>query len=394
VKRTHSLHALFATLVAGCGPVLSVDDDDGDDSSASDTVTMTGTATSQTTGMTTVVDTGWDDGLDDGCAQPVHIELFELPRSTLEEWLDAEGQIAPHHCWEACQAAGVWEDVLGCAVLDEGDEPVEPVPPEEPGTTSGSDTGDGGSDDTGEHGDTDTETGDDPLILLECQWTYFCGGGRGHEALRPAPARVEGDVVGRWAAATAHAEAASVAAFMALRDELAAHGAPEDLIARALEAARDEVRHARMMTRIALRRGAVPARPRFDRIEVRELEDLAIENAVEGCVRETWAALEATFAARAATDSDIRAVMGRIAIDETRHAELARDIDEWVRTRLDAAAVERIEAAREQAVTALLTSMERAQQHPALHERAGLPSTASARRLAEGLREAMWSAAC
>lgn len=398
LKRTRSLHALFAALVGGCGPVVGVDDDD-DGSSASDTATASDTTptTGMTTGETTVNDTGWDDGWDSDCTEPVYVDVVELPRSAIEEWLDDRGQIQAGRCWEACAAAGLSDEILGCTVLGEsepGDD--EPVPPEEPGTTtsgtttSGTETGDSGSDDTtGWHGET-TDTGEEPWVLLECQWTYFCGGGRGHEALQAAPEQVDGDAVGRWAAATAHAEAASVAAFLALRDELVAHDAPEELVERALDAARDEVVHARMMTRVARRRGATPPRPRFGPIEVRELEALAIENAVEGCVRETWAALEATYQARAATDADIRAVMKRVADDETRHAELARDVDAWLRTRLDPAALERVDAAREQAVVALMRALERGR-HPALHEHAGLPPSGASRRLAEGLRSTLWS---
>jgi hypothetical protein len=41
----------------------------------------------------------------------------------------------------------------------------------------------------------------------------------------------------------------------------------------------------------------------------RSLESIAIENAVEGCVNETWAALVATLQAAHATDPELRAVM-------------------------------------------------------------------------------------
>ena len=53
---------------------------------------------------------------------------------------------------------------------------------------------------------------------------------------------------------------------------------------------------------------------------MRELEAIAIENAVEGCVRESFGALLATWQAKTAGDARVRAAMKRIARDETRHA--------------------------------------------------------------------------
>ena len=390
MRRTRSLHALFATLVSGCGPVVSVDDDGASASeSDSDTSPTTGMTTSETD--VSVTDTYDDTYYDSGCDEPGGIEVFEVPRSDIEQWLDARGQIEPNHCWEVCWLAGIDGDVIDCGVLVEPDD--EPVPPEEPepGTTGDETGGDeSGDDSTGDSTGEPGTTGEEEWVVVQCEWQYYCGGGRGHAALQPATHPSEGDAVARWAAATAHAEAASVAAFLALRDELEFHDAPADLVARALEAARDEVAHARMMSRIANRRGATPQRPRFAPIEVRALEALAIENAVEGCVRETWAALEATYQARAAHDTDIRAAMSRIALDETRHAELARDIDAWLRTRLDAKAIERVDAARNRAADALAQSLDR-QPDSILHHHAGLPSSEVARRLLNGLQASLWN---
>jgi len=58
------------------------------------------------------------------------------------------------------------------------------------------------------------------------------------------------------------------------------------------------------------------------------------EIAVEGCVRETFGALEATFQAKNANDPQIRRVMRRIAEDETRHAALAWRVAAWIEPRL------------------------------------------------------------
>jgi hypothetical protein len=90
--------------------------------------------------------------------------------------------------------------------------------------------------------------------------------------------------------------------------------------------------------------------PEVESRGVRSLEGIAVENAVEGCVREALGALLASWQAQAAADPLIRAAMKRIAVDETRHAALAFEVDAWVRGRLDASARARVEEARRQAV--------------------------------------------
>ncbi|HEX5102055.1 MAG TPA: hypothetical protein VFV94_21245, partial [Polyangiaceae bacterium] len=59
-----------------------------------------------------------------------------------------------------------------------------------------------------------------------------------------------------------------------------------------------------------------------------------VERAVlEGCIGETQAAVEAAWAAEAATDSVARDVLERIVEDETRHAALAFDFVAWAAER-------------------------------------------------------------
>src|SRR6185503_12478530 len=107
----------------------------------------------------------------------------------------------------------------------------------------------------------------------------------------------------------------------------------------ARRAAGDEVRHHRAMTALARRFGAEPpAVPRAFPDEVRSLEAVAVENAAEGCMRETIGALVAREQAGRAGDPVVRAAMRGIAADEARHAELAFQVDGWARGKLGAAA--------------------------------------------------------
>lgn len=138
-----------------------------------------------------------------------------------------------------------------------------------------------------------------------------------------------GDDIGGELAAMAELEAASVPAFERLARELAAHGAPVELVERARAAARDEVRHARAMTRLAAARGATPRSLAVGELPIRALEAIAIENAVEGCVRESYGALVATYQAERAAP-ELRAVFRAIARDEREHAALSEAVAAWL----------------------------------------------------------------
>jgi hypothetical protein len=131
----------------------------------------------------------------------------------------------------------------------------------------------------------------------------------------------------------AYLEAASVLAFEQLANQLSGFAAPNELIERCRVAASDERAHARWLTVLAQRRGAcvpmvaqTPAKS--------ELLDVALHNAVEGCVHETFAALLAACRAQRATSPVLRRVFAKIAADETVHGQLAWDIHAWLQTRL------------------------------------------------------------
>ena len=113
---------------------------------------------------------------------------------------------------------------------------------------------------------------------------------------------------------------------------------------------------------------------------IRDIETIARENAVEGCTRETYAALVACRQARAATDPAIRAAMAGIARDETRHAALAWAVDGWSQARLAPAARRRVRDARREASDALLAEQS-VTLTPALRAQAGLPDPDEATRM-------------
>ncbi len=192
-----------------------------------------------------------------------------------------------------------------------------------------------------------------------------------------------GTSLGHYFAGAARLEKASVDAFHHLRRELVAHGAPRRFVRAAERAARDEMRHARAMGGLARRYGCVPLAAQVEPRSIRGLEAIAIENAVEGCAREAFGALLATFQAHTAGDAAIRAVMMRVARDETRHAALALQVNGWLKGRLVPTARARVERAHRGAMAALAASVAEAPQ--ALQKPLGLPTALQAHFLQQRL---------
>jgi hypothetical protein len=229
-----------------------------------------------------------------------------------------------------------------------------------------------------------------PGGYLECCF-YPCFNGRRPQGLAlPEPHR--GDEVGRYLASVAYLEAASVQAFERLTRELGAHGAPSPLRGASRRAARDERRHARLTCDLAKAYGAdVPAlltQPRT----VRNLEEMAAENAAEGCVRETFGAAAAMIQAKRAADARVRRAMASIARDETRHAMLAWAVARWLDTKLDSRARARVTAWRDEAVQTLTREAAK-DPHASVRSQLGVPTAAEARVLMSELGKTLWSCA-
>jgi hypothetical protein len=137
--------------------------------------------------------------------------------------------------------------------------------------------------------------------------------------------------LGALFATRAYLEEVSVHAFARLERELAAHRAPHDLLAAARRARRDEIRHTAMTARLARRYGGTPRSPQAPPLQPpRSLFAIALENAVEGCVREAYGAVIALMEARASSDPRVRRAMESVGRDECRHAELAWSVASWI----------------------------------------------------------------
>ncbi|MDP9036920.1 MAG: ferritin-like domain-containing protein [Myxococcota bacterium] len=217
-----------------------------------------------------------------------------------------------------------------------------------------------------------------------------CQTGRRPEGL-PANERLRaGDAVARYLAEMAWLEAASVPAFERLTRELEAHGAPQRLREATRRAALDEVRHADRIGALAARCGGVVDRPRVEALGVRSLEEIAIENAIEGCVRETFGAAVAAVQAERAGDAGFREAMKPIARDEARHAQLSWELAEWLDGKLDEDARRRVSLARRRGAEELWRETSVAPEASVARE-LGVPTRNEAQGMLQSLRESLWS---
>jgi hypothetical protein len=228
-------------------------------------------------------------------------------------------------------------------------------------------------------------------LVFECAWCNNAG--RRPAGFQQAPIGTgarRSDAIGQFFARMAEVEAASISAFRAIRRELSAHAAPCEFVEAAQRAMRDEARHARLTRAIARRHGAKPpATRRLPPAPIRSLEELALDNAVEGCVHETFGALVAHFQARHACDPNIARAMRAIAGDETRHAALAWAVARWVDARLDGPARRRVAERRADAQRRLARSASAPIPH-ALSRVAGLPTPTQARALLRHAELVLW----
>ena len=196
----------------------------------------------------------------------------------------------------------------------------------------------------GEGGAVTTQRCPTRTAMLACSHSLGCIGGRATDGIPAIAADLPADA--HPFVAMARLEAVSVMAFERLRADLEALGVPPALVRSAHDAAIDEGRHANEVARLALRDGELPSRADLGTIDEapRSLLSIALENAREGGVRESYGALVCAYAAQTSDDPVVRETMRSIAGDESRHAAFSWDLDAWAKSRLgleDRATVDR-----------------------------------------------------
>lgn len=228
-------------------------------------------------------------------------------------------------------------------------------------------------------------TGDPDAIVgtLHCEGHdsgYICTGGR-----RPI-GHIEHPLSSRglpaFLAHGARLEAASVLAFSQLADRLQAWGAPGTLVDRCREAAVEEAQHAELLGALASAAGN-DVEPATQHHVAVDLLGAALDNAVEGCVREAWSALACAVSARRARTSALRIAYERLAVDEAGHAQLAWDLHQWFMEQVSPDQRDIIIVAQRKAI-ADLPALARAQQKSA-PSALNLPGAREAAHFAAGL---------
>ena len=160
--------------------------------------------------------------------------------------------------------------------------------------------------------------------------------------------------LGNYFANCAYLEAASVDAFIELADQLRSWGAPEDFIQRCKVAAEEEQNHTLLMDTLAKTFGGSRPEPTSVKQANTSLFEVALHNAVEGCVQEAWAACVATHQSLHA-DESLKAIFAQIAKDEIEHAQLSWDLHRWFCAQLSVEEQRQIQQAQINAIRQLQT---------------------------------------
>jgi len=131
----------------------------------------------------------------------------------------------------------------------------------------------------------------------------------------------------------AREEHASVAAFARWTLLMMSVGAPPELLRDAQRASIDEIDHAKACFSLARRYGGAdvgPAPLDLDgSLGPMSLVDIAVLTAEEGCVGETLGVALARVQAEQCEDAEVKKLLGRLIVDEERHAKLAWTFVAW-----------------------------------------------------------------
>ncbi len=172
----------------------------------------------------------------------------------------------------------------------------------------------------------------DPFGLNSCPF----GCGRRPRSVEVARSVDHADPLVGHVAAMARLEALSVGAFAQLARDVRAH-APR-FLRHVRRAQRDERRHAHLACGLLRELGGTPARVPRVPLVARNLEEAAVDNAIEGCVHETFGAIALTHQAERAQHPSIRRFFASIAADEIDHAVLSWEVHDALSSELPSSA--------------------------------------------------------
>jgi len=298
------IHLLFSSILVACGE-------------KEDTATTDTSDTETTQPINTDASFVYECYADDGMCM-LESTVTTLDTEAFTTYLDEEGQLTEESCSTLCtEQAGVYYDYLcSCDYV--------------------------GADTDGNH-------------PVTCEYSVCAVEGRGHADIAKLTQATGHSEMARYFVRSYHAEASSVGAFLQLRAELQFHDAPLEMQQRCLKAAVEEVHHARMMAKLAQDEECELPELQFGDFCERSLFELTLDNAVEGCIYESFSALKAQYQSTNSSDERLLTAMKVIARDETHHAQLAWDIHHHLMSRLTLDEQVQIRQAQRAALNNVLT---------------------------------------
>jgi hypothetical protein len=126
----------------------------------------------------------------------------------------------------------------------------------------------------------------------------------------------------------AQEEALSVFSFAELYNALQRLQAPPTLLDRCLEALIDEQNHTKLAITLCIKHGGSTPCITVPKSSTPDLFTITMHNALVGCIQESWAALIEQYQAEHTKFHNH--IQNRIAKDETKHAQLAWDVHEFL----------------------------------------------------------------
>ena len=195
--------------------------------------------------------------------------------------------------------------------------------------------------------------------------------------------------IARYLADMTTMETAAITAFKYLVKELKAYGAPSSLIAHAQLAVEEEQRHAEMAGLLAAAHQAEVSEILVADFALRSLFEIALENAIEGCINETFAAACGLWQSEHAQMPVFKEVIAHITDEEMGHAALSWEIHEWLMPQLTSSQQQSINNAQAEAVETLITNFKQ-KGDPAQQLAFGLPDKTGATAIFAQLQNSVW----
>jgi hypothetical protein len=218
-----------------------------------------------------------------------------------------------------------------------------------------------------------------------------CGVGRLTDGVHAAAVECNDGSVGQWLAQSAWYEAVAANAFDRLACELEACGAPEALVTRARLSAIEEREHHQVFRALAAEERAPVAEVRAGDQPLRTLEQIALENAGEGCVRETLGALVMQWQGMHAKSASLRQAFASIAEQEASHAQWSWELDAWARSVLTDEQIARMDAARTDAIGMLERELSAQPIAQSVQIHTGMPDPCAVAVMMAELRATVWA---